>query len=62
MTHNRFKSRELIERIGMQERDCQNAKEILEKWDEQIDYTKVNQWIEKEKEKSIQYLRNAIEL
>lgn len=61
MTHNRFKSRELIERIGMQERDCQSAEEILRKWDKEIDYTKVNQWIEKEKEKSIQYLRNAIE-
>jgi len=61
MTHGRFKSRELIERIGLQNRDCKNEKEILEKLEEEIDYEKVNKWLQEERKKSIDYLKNAIE-
>lgn len=61
MTHGRFKSRELVERVGIEDRDCQNASEILDKLEEKIDYKKINDWIKEEKEKSIKYLLNAIE-
>lgn len=61
MTHGRFKTREIVERIGVQERDCQSAKEISEKIEEKIDYEKVNKWLKEEREKSLQYLKNAIE-
>ncbi len=61
ITNRRFKSRELIERLGMQDRDCEKAEEIEEILNKEIDYEKINQWIEREKKKSIEYLRNAIE-
>ncbi len=61
MTHGRFKSRELIERVGLQNRDCMSYKEIGEKLNEKIDYNIINDWLRKEKEKSIDYLRNAID-
>lgn len=61
MTHGRFKSKELVERINIQDRDCKTPEQILEKLEEQLDYTKVNEWIEKEKKKSLEYLRKAIE-
>lgn len=61
MTHGRFKSKELVERVGIKDRDCQKASEILDKLEEKIDYKKINDWIKAEKEKSIKYLVNAIE-
>ena len=45
----------------MQDRDCEKAEEIEEILNKEIDYEKINQWIEREKKKSIEYLRNAIE-
>jgi len=61
MTHGNFKSQEILNRAGLAMRDCTNDKEILEKLDLKIDYTNTNQWILNEKNKSIAYLKNAIE-
>ena len=60
-THGRFKTRELVERLGLKDRDCSSAKEINEKLNEYLDYTNINKWIELEKNKSINYLKSAIE-
>ena len=35
--------------------------EILEKLEQKIDYTNVNKWIQSERQKSIDYLKNSIE-
>lgn len=61
MTHGKVKSREFIERIGMENRDCKRPDEIAKKLEEPIDYSNANKWIESERNKSIEYLRNAIE-
>jgi len=61
MPHTSFKTRELIERIGLKERECKTAEEISKKLEQKIDYEKVNEWIKEEKKKSIEYLKNAIE-
>lgn len=61
MTHGRFKSKELVERANIEDRDCKSAEQIIEKLEETMDYTKVNEWLSNEKKKSLDYLRNAIE-
>lgn len=61
MTHGRIKSKEFIERVGLKNRDCKSPDEIAKKLEEPIDYSNVNKWIEDERNKSIKYLRNAIE-
>ena len=61
LTHGRFKSRELLERIGLEDRDCMTASEILEKINKKINYNNVNKWLKEEKQKSINYLKQAIE-
>lgn len=60
MTHGRFKSKELVERLRIQDRDCA-PDEIEKKLNEKLDYTQINNWIKDEKEKSLNYLKNAIE-
>lgn len=61
MTHGRFKSRELVERANMQNRDCKSADQITKMLEEKINYTEVNRWIEEERKKAKDYLKNAIE-
>ena len=61
MTHGNFKSQEILKRAGLSNRDCIDANEILVKMNQKIDYTNTNKWIQQEKEKSINYLKNSIE-
>lgn len=61
MTHGNFKSKEMITRAGLSDRDCNSVDEILEKLEQKIDYTNVNKWIQSERQKSIDYLKNSIE-
>ena len=61
MSHGRFKTNELLERTNMKYRDCMSADEIIKKLEEPIDYAEVNKWIEAEKNKAKEYLKNAIE-
>ena len=60
-THGRIKTREIIERAGLEDRDCDSSKEIALKLNKTIDYTNINKWMENERNKSINYLKNAIE-
>ena len=61
MSHGRFKTNELLERANMKYRDCMSPEDIIEKLEQKIDYTQVNKWLENERKKAKDYLRNAIE-